>query len=143
MKPQNCIECSQFKIYIRKNLCKGCYFKQNPNKYKEHKYRVKKYAETLNGKFINAKRQAKERKIEWNISKKEYEYLITKSCDYCKGSLLTKGTGLDRIDSNLDYSVYNVVPCCTSCNSIKGTHLTYDEMKIAMKAVLAYRNKVL
>jgi 5-methylcytosine-specific restriction endonuclease McrA len=36
--------------------------------------------------------------------------------------------GLDRIDSNLGYSVANCVPCCTKCNYAKG-NMTLLEFK--------------
>lgn len=139
MKSENCTKCLQTKSYIRKGLCKGCYFKENPDKYKEHKNRVKQYAKTLNGKFLNAKSQAKERGIDFCLSKEQYEDIVSKSCEYCSGKLPEKGTGLDRIDCNVGYIYSNVVPCCTACNSIKGLYLTHKEMKLAMKAVLDFR----
>lgn len=142
MKPQACVSCNTFKTYIRKGLCKGCYFKQNPDKYLEHKSRVKNYATTDNGKFLNAKSQAKERGIQFSLTKEEYFSLIKNNCDYCNGILPNKGTGLDRINNNLGYTLLNVVPCCTSCNSIKGIYLTYEEMKVAMQAVLEFRKNV-
>ena len=142
MKPQECLSCKKFKTYIRKGLCKKCYFDQNPEKYLEHKIRIKNYALTNNGKFLNAKSQAKERQIEFNLTKEQYFSLIQKNCDYCDGQLPSKGVGLDRINNNFGYTMLNVVPCCTSCNSIKGIYLTYEEMKVAMEAVLKFRKNV-
>ena len=39
MKTQICSKCLATKSYIRRGLCKGCFYKQNPDKYKEHKLR--------------------------------------------------------------------------------------------------------
>lgn len=36
--------------------------------------------------------------------------------------------GVDRKSNVRGYVLDNLVPCCHPCNSIKGNHLTYDEM---------------
>lgn len=143
MKAQNCERCKEYKLYIRRGFCKGCEYIMFPEKYKKHKLSVKDYAKTNNGKYLSCKSQAKERNIFFNITREQYFQLIKNPCDYCSGLLPSKGSGLDRMDSNIGYVVDNVVPCCTACNSIKGQYLTYTEMKIAMKAILEYRNNEL
>jgi len=73
------------------------------------------------------KRQAKQRGLVWNIP---YDYLrsaIKQNCFYCNGAPSAKQgrrfayNGLDRIDNTLGYVPKNVVPCCWSCNRLKGT----------------------
>ena len=62
-------------------------------------------------------------------------------CEYCQSKTLnTTGCGLDRKDSSKGYVKENVVPCCTSCNKIKNKELTYEEMKLAMEAILKFRS---
>ena len=39
---------------------------------------------------------------------------------------VAKFNGIDRIDSNIGYTVNNCVPCCTICNHMKND-LTTDE----------------
>ncbi len=136
-----CSNCNTPKKFIRNTICKGCDYKLHPEKYEVHKIRVKNYAFTLNGKFLNAKSQAKSRNIPWHINKEQYKALINNTCNYCTGQLPVKGVGLDRIDNNQGYVIDNVVPCCEACNSIKGKYLSKVEMEIAMKAILIFRNK--
>lgn len=50
-------------------------------------------------------------------------------------------TGVDRKDSNKGYNHDNIVSCCTECNRVKNNVLSYEEMKVAMNAVLNYRKK--
>lgn len=45
--------------------------------------------------------------------------------------------GVDRVDSDLDYSRENVVPCCTECNMRKGVS-GYDRFDDWCK-VIAYK----
>jgi hypothetical protein len=49
---------------------------------------------------------------------------------------------LDRKYNLAGYHKDNCVVCCWNCNQIKGSLLTYEEMKVAMAAVAAYRNCV-
>ena len=35
-------------------------------------------------------------------------------------------TGIDRMDNDLGYTTENTVPCCTTCNMLKGT-MPYDD----------------
>lgn len=51
--------------------------------------------------------------------------IFTKSCVYCGESDWRK-IGCDRKDSSLPHTEDNVVPCCLSCNSKKGS-ISYDE----------------
>ena len=87
------------------------------------------------------------RKIPVDISYEDFCSLCLESdCHYCEKFLdrtlekgQNKGYYLDRKDNSLGYSKKNCVPCCSSCNKIKGDSLTYEEMLVAMKAVLSYR----
>ncbi len=73
--------------------------------------------------------------LEW------FSKLLNQPCYYCNSSLLEEtGCGLDRKDNKLGYSEVNVLPCCGTCNQIRNVHLTVEEMKVAMEAVLKFRN---
>lgn len=76
------------------------------------------------------KRGAKNRNYEFNLTKEQFEEIITKPCIYCgeekrvhykkkyaNGSFAY--TGLDRYDNSKGYTIENVVPCCSTCNKIK------------------------
>lgn len=60
---------------------------------------------------------AKKRGIDWELTSDEFLSFWEKNCNYCNSKIET--IGLDRIDSNLSYSLTNVVPCCIICNKMK------------------------
>lgn len=44
-------------------------------------------------------------------------------CWYCYGENNKTGSGLDRLDNNVTYTLKNTVPCCRGCNTWRGaTH---------------------
>jgi hypothetical protein len=69
-------------------------------------------------------------------------------CHYCGGSVSWAAYGLqkngyrynlDRKDNTKGYIKGNLTVCCWPCNEMKGDRLSYEEMKAAMKVVLAMR----
>jgi hypothetical protein len=107
------------------------YYRANKKEIAEKR---KAWSYTISGRFALAKRQAKNRKLEWIISKEQYAILAVLPCDYCGGPHPKMGVGLDRKDNNLGYIAGNVVPCCGTCNDMKGHLLSYEEMKAIWKA---------
>lgn len=91
--------------------------------------------------FTLAKSAAKQCGHVWELSLDEYRILRLRLCYYCDGMLPPKGRGLDRIDNDRGYTSYNVLPCCTICNRVRGNHFTVEETCIAVQAVLAHRRK--
>ncbi len=70
------------------------------------------------------------REIKMLITFEEFSELINKSCIYC-GDL---SRGVDRVDSELSYTVENSVSCCKICNCMKN-NLTVEEF-------IAHINKI-
>lgn len=137
-KSKVCINCQKTKyVNYAGPKCVNCYRKDNPEIVKRISEQNKARPFTSSYRFSAAKRQAKERGLPWNISKEAYLKLNTLSCFYCGGPLPEKGTGLDRInnDKNIGYTEDNVVPCCTTCNSIRGNKLSLTETLAAVSAV--------
>lgn len=70
------------------------------------------------------KRAAKKRNLEFNVSRDDFERLINMSCAYCglpsESAHFIRGhffcNGLDRINSNLGYTIDNIATCCYNCN---------------------------
>lgn len=100
---------------------------------------------SINKLLSKYKQGAKQRGIGFNLTKTEFSNLIHKPCFYCgeehsltvdvsiiSESRIFTYNGVDRIDSNLDYTHKNCVPCCKNCNNMKGT-LSEDQFKSHIK----------
>ena len=53
--------------------------------------------------------------------------ILLKSCIYCG---TTEQIGADRIDNSKGHTMDNVIPCCYSCNAVRGDRFSYEEMLI-------------
>jgi len=84
----------------------------------------------LNSLFNVYKTQAKNRNLNFELSKEIFEKLTKQNCTYCGREPFQKSSngssisiyiynGLDRIDSLKGYTEDNVVPCCGQCNVAK------------------------
>lgn len=93
-------------------------------KLKQKEYREKN--KEVRKKTIDKSNYKRAYKIaKWHSTKRGHEMLITeqqynecrsKPCAYC-GNLYFNG--VDRVDSNITYTIDNIVSCCTHCNIIK------------------------
>jgi hypothetical protein len=84
------------------------------------------------------KANSKARGRKWEIERKEFQRLILSSCYYCG---LQPSNGLDRIDSDGDYSLNNVYPCCTQCNYAKRNQ-TFDEFLVWIERIASFRGRL-
>jgi hypothetical protein len=64
---------------------------------------------------------AKKRGIHFALSKTLFESLIVKPCFYCEYKKEDEVNGIDRVDNQKGYIEENVVPCCETCNFLKGS----------------------
>lgn len=69
--------------------------------------------------FNRSKRKCFREERAWKITFQEYERIIDNPCHYCGQKHDECGTGLDRIDSSIGYTLDNVVSCCGVCNMMK------------------------
>jgi hypothetical protein len=141
---ENCVSC-----------CKQCNFMKNDKnqdkfiKLCEHistynnKYKGKLYNEELIhtkfGNYSQYKYNASKRNINFNLSEEKFINLISEKCYYCgieglneKYNTVGAG-GIDRLDSNKDYTIDNCVSCCGQCNIMK---LNYTEKEFLDKCLL-------
>jgi hypothetical protein len=117
-------------IHLRSNKVKSCGCLQNESKKLEGNLASKRAV------YRKYKQNAKQRGKNWDIDENDFYDLTSSVCHYCGESPKminnygANGTyyynGLDRKDNTLGYCVENVVPCCTSCNFLKGK-LSYEE----------------
>ena len=93
----------------------------------------------FNDLLYRLKRGAKKRGKKWDLPAEQVRALTGMECSYC-GCLPAQSVkhphyngdypynGLDRIDNDKGYVLGNVVPCCGTCNRMKGTMSIEDFM---------------
>lgn len=111
---------------------------------------LSKFEASLNGLYYEYNRNAKKRNKIFELTKEQFKELTSQNCHYCNkqpSKIFYKKrcngayiyNGIDRKDNTKGYTLENSLPCCYECNTIKGEHLTYEEMKVAIAAILNYR----
>ena len=102
------------------------------------------------------KTNAGKRKHEFHLTQEEFENIISQNCHYCgeppkpmsEELRINRGNpnqplfyynGVDRLDSNGDYTTTNCVPCCSMCNYMKNIY-SYDEFLTHIKRIYRYLN---
>lgn len=59
---------------------------------------------------------AKRRRLKFDLTEDQVGFLVSQCCFYCDD----EKTGIDRMDNRKGYSKRNAVPCCWTCNRMKG-----------------------
>jgi len=152
-----CIDCNK-EIYNQKPClrCKSCNMK---NHWKtgvvtaKGNSKIEFQLASFNCVFNVFKHGAKKREHDFSLSKEEFRKLTSQSCIYCgklpeqcfkchEGELngVYKYNGLDRVNSDLGYTIKNSVPCCGICNRAKNT-LTVNEFLSHIKRIYEYNQK--
>ena len=119
--------------------------------------------------FVQYKRHAKERDLEFDISFDFFKKICSMKCTYCgsdprpynlyykrdgtkrikKGRFTTEEArirawininGIDRVDSDIGYEESNCVPCCSICNTMKMDH-SQEKFLDHIKKILEYQNR--
>jgi hypothetical protein len=78
--------------------------------------------------------RASKRNIHFDLSIETFTALVNTPCSYCNRYVETEVIGIDRVDNNVGYTNENTVPCCETCNIMKGT-LTVDEFMSHISAI--------
>jgi hypothetical protein len=105
--------------------CRNCREQNNKQNIKRDKqHRRDATRKSINVQYTEYKKNAKNRSIDFYITKDQYKEIIKKECNYCGTIDIDKGfNGLDRLNSRLSYDIDNVVSCCIMCNYMKRTDL--------------------
>lgn len=150
-----CKECGGPSLHKKGSICKSCagkkYYLKNRERLlakgkeyvaknrervlRTHRDRLRKPEDRYKYCKYIAKKDGREFTLDFEL----YCAFLKEPCKYCDGPISETGFGLDRKDSSRGYTEDNVVACCTTCNRIKNSLLTHDEMRIAMDAVMRYR----
>jgi hypothetical protein len=83
------------------------------------------YRKTIKCRFNTYKNRAKKRNFEFEITFEDFNRITSTACHYCKDS--EAQIGIDRKNNKKGYTLNNSLPCCWSCNKMKGSK-TYEEM---------------
>lgn len=79
-------------------------------------------------KMISAYRyRDKQKGLVFNIDREFLTNLLSQSCHYCSD---TKLIGADRIDNSKGHTKDNIVPCCYTCNLVRNSLFSVEEMKL-------------
>jgi 5-methylcytosine-specific restriction endonuclease McrA len=113
---------------------------------KENKERLAAYDRirdrTIKRRYRSLKVRAKEKGGHLDITIEQHAALLANGvCHYCDGPLNCTGSGLDRKNSDLYYTLDNVVPCCSDCNLTFGDRYNYDEKLILAKDIKVIRQR--
>ena len=149
---ENCVSC-----------CKQCNFMKNSTEQSkfiqlcEHiatfnkLYNGKLYNDILTntkfGKYSEYKLSANKRNIEFNITKEFFIDTISKPCCYCGVSSTTfyktdGAGGIDRVNSNDDYTNNNCVPCCGMCNQMKLDYTKDEFLNKCLQIINNQKNEI-
>ena len=104
--------------------CVPCYTKLQAQESKRPERERNYKAEAFTNKHViwnHYVKGAKKRGIHFVLSKKHFQELIVKPCFYCNHQKAGEVNGIDRIDNQKGYIEDNVVPCCETCNVLKGS----------------------
>jgi hypothetical protein len=135
----------QIKIYVRKNRERyAAYarasYRKNPEAYITSS---KKYSQTMRCRYSRILQRAARLRVRGvrgrtlssaqHRNKLQYPNGRRRSCQYCQNAINLGGGGLDRINSDMNYTNANTVPCCASCNVWKGPYHSYAETMLHFK----------
>lgn len=89
----------------------------------KNKDKLDEYKKAPHTRYKNYQRNAKSKNRNFDLSEEDFIEITQLPCIYCGDySDIYENepfNGVDRIDSNLGYSIDNCVPCCTTCNRMK------------------------
>ncbi len=100
------------------------------------------------------KTNATKRDLQFRLSKQDIKILLESNCHYCgvEPSNVAKDKdypeyefvyqGIDRIDNDLDYVPFNVVPCCKPCNTAKSNRDYEDYVRWLKQSVSHLEGRV-
>ena len=98
--------------------------------------------------YLSYKRGAKKKNRPFELTKDEFKAKTSCNCHYCgalpntSGKRISSGlnqsdylyNGIDRKDNEIGYTVDNTIPCCKTCNFMKGS-LTYSDFLSKIKLI--------
>ena len=108
------------------SYCKKCMtlFRKKYKHTDNYRLNRRKYHRTKKGRYVIYKHMAKFKKRKFALTKEQFLSFWNHKCHYCGKQV--DGVGLDRVNNKLDYTMDNVVSCCTTCNIMKNVYTTKE-----------------
>ena len=91
--------------------------------------------------YSNYIRCARDKNLEFEILQEDFDKLVKEPCYYCDVIQERGFNGIDRLDSNVGYTMDNCVSCCKTCNYMKCS-LSVDVFLKRLEHILTYNNKI-
>lgn len=93
--------------------------------------------------YVRYVRDAFNRNMTFGIPLSFFSQLVKEPCTYCgrepyKAQSFTRNVlvnGLDRLDNSQGYTLENITPCCSACNTLKGTMDSTTFIELCQKIV--------
>jgi len=113
------------------------------------KLKLPKGVAAKNSLFSYYRANAARRHQEFTISRAAFDKMTSQACAYCgrpPGTVHRKNgsehvyNGLDRVENSIGYIPSNTVPCCGTCNKLKG-QFGLEQFISAARAVCAHNSK--
>lgn len=109
----------------------------------KNKDRLDEYKKSPHVRYTVYQRNAKTKDRNFDISEDEFIKISKQPCVYCGEYSDTYDgepfSGVDRVDSNLGYSIDNCVSCCATCNRMK-LDLDVNDWIGKMKQIINHYN---
>jgi len=113
--------------------CKHCRQKYAAQKGANRK--LPKKIKDSNVKYANYRSNAKNRNLDFSLTRDQFNLLLKDSCYYCNS---TDNIGVDRKDNTKGYTIENAASCCTRCNMMKKT-LSVEDYILHCKKVTEFQ----
>lgn len=107
----------------------------------KNKDRLDEYKKSPHVRYTRYRQNAKNKNRNFDLSEADFTEMTKRQCIYCgEYSDTYEGepfNGIDRVDSNLGYSIDNCVPCCATCNRMK-LDLDINDWISKMKQIISH-----
>lgn len=141
----NIVPCCAMCNYMKNTLDKNTFVKRvvhiaTYNKLYEGELNEDVFSKNKSINYSSYKSNANRKKISFELTKAEYEIIISNNCYICGIKYVLPG--LDRVDSTKDYTLDNVKACCSNCNFLK-KHYELDILLEKCVEISKNSNKIL
>ena len=108
----------------------------DPEKAEITRLAIKKWKSSLNGRYYTLLTSSRNRGLVVELTREQWETIASRNCTFCGSEPFQRpsGTGIDRVDSSIGYTVENSMPCCYECNIMKGS-TTLEEFIARIKMI--------